>query len=139
MTILRGLDEYEDIELEKELRTRIHARANGLCDYCGRKPSEPPCKFPDRHTRPAREVEKAKRMSKLEGKVVHSLSRGRPRCHFVDVIPFYWPEGHAWCSDKKKVNCPLCLSRLAEVEEIKKARKAESAARKQKLAEIGGK
>lgn len=43
------LDEYTDEALETELYRRKKVRDSGLCDYCLRPFSEPPCRFPDRH------------------------------------------------------------------------------------------
>jgi hypothetical protein len=44
-----NLDEYTEEQLAAELERRKQAHAAGLCDYCKRPPSEPPCKFPERH------------------------------------------------------------------------------------------
>ena len=49
MSYPRDLDEIPTIDLEQELRTRRDLRMQGRCDYCGRSPTEPPCKFPERH------------------------------------------------------------------------------------------
>lgn len=43
------LDEYDEVKLVKELIGRRIARDTGLCDYCGRKPNDGMCKFPERH------------------------------------------------------------------------------------------
>lgn len=43
------MDEYSEAQLTAELERRANARAMGHCDYCGRVPTEPPCKFPMRH------------------------------------------------------------------------------------------
>lgn len=44
------LDEMDEKTLIKEIARREHKRLQGLCDYCGRAPSTPACKFPERHT-----------------------------------------------------------------------------------------
>src|SRR5580692_1249181 len=46
-----NLDEYPTKRLREELAARRHLRRKGLCDYCVRDPSTPPCKFPERHKR----------------------------------------------------------------------------------------
>jgi len=43
------LDEISEENLRGELKRREQHWQAGLCDYCGRKPETPPCKFPDRH------------------------------------------------------------------------------------------
>lgn len=43
------LDEYTEEQLVTELRRRLAARKAGKCDYCNRPPTEPTCKFPERH------------------------------------------------------------------------------------------
>lgn len=43
------IDEMDEKKLHDELDRRAKLRARGLCDYCGRLPSEPTCMFPDRH------------------------------------------------------------------------------------------
>lgn len=43
------LEELREEELTDELRKREEDRFVGHCDYCHRPPSEPACKFPDRH------------------------------------------------------------------------------------------
>lgn len=40
---------YTDRELRDELERRQEARKKGLCDFCGKKASSPPCDQPDRH------------------------------------------------------------------------------------------
>ena len=45
------LDEIPEEKLIEELARRCHARIKGLCDYCGREPSTPPCKLLERHNR----------------------------------------------------------------------------------------
>jgi len=49
MSYRLGLDEYTELTLTEELYRRAKARAEGVCDYCGRPPSKSPCKFPERH------------------------------------------------------------------------------------------
>jgi hypothetical protein len=49
MSYSRDLDEYATDELLVELVRRADLRKRGLCDYCERKPEEPPCRFHDRH------------------------------------------------------------------------------------------
>ena len=44
-----GLDEYDEEELKDELVRRKNMRVNGYCDYCEHEPTEPFCKFPQRH------------------------------------------------------------------------------------------
>lgn len=43
------LDEYDEQTLVHELGLRRARRSLGLCDYCGREPTKPSCKFPERH------------------------------------------------------------------------------------------
>jgi hypothetical protein len=52
MSYPRDLDEIPTAELEQELETRRQLQMQGRCDYCGRLPTEPPCKFPQRHNAP---------------------------------------------------------------------------------------
>ena len=49
MSYPKDLDEIGEPELREELARREALRASGLCDYCGRAPSEQSCKFPKRH------------------------------------------------------------------------------------------
>ncbi len=49
MTHPLGLDEYTESDISLELRDRAAKRASGLCDYCGRTPQDPVCKYPGRH------------------------------------------------------------------------------------------
>lgn len=49
MSFPLGLDEHDERALVSELERRRASRAAGLCDYCNRSPSTPPCKFPARH------------------------------------------------------------------------------------------
>lgn len=49
MSYTLTIDELNEVQLEVELRQRADTRAKGLCDYCGRRPSTPDCKVPDRH------------------------------------------------------------------------------------------
>ena len=49
MSYPMDLDDYREADLLKELARRKEFRAQGLCDYCGRRPIAPSCKFPDRH------------------------------------------------------------------------------------------
>jgi hypothetical protein len=49
MSLPRDLDEVPGHELRAEIERRSVARARGVCDYCGRDPSETACKFPERH------------------------------------------------------------------------------------------
>lgn len=51
MSYPMDLDDYTDQELLTELKERAEKRAMGLCDYCGRKPTTSPCKYPKRHQR----------------------------------------------------------------------------------------
>lgn len=48
----RDLDEYDEKELDAEKRRRAERRNRGLCDYCERAPTSPPCRFPRRHRDP---------------------------------------------------------------------------------------
>jgi hypothetical protein len=48
----KDLDEYTDEQLREELERREKATESGLCGYCGRLPTEPACKFPERHEAP---------------------------------------------------------------------------------------
>lgn len=43
------LDEMGEDRIKIELAQRERRRAAGRCDYCGRLPSSPSCKFPRRH------------------------------------------------------------------------------------------
>jgi hypothetical protein len=43
------LDEISTKRLREELKHRHKLRREGKCDYCGRDPSTPSCKFPERH------------------------------------------------------------------------------------------
>lgn len=43
------LDEYTEARLVAELARRSTARRQGICDYCGRTPDTPTCRFPERH------------------------------------------------------------------------------------------
>lgn len=47
--IFKDMDEVPEERLKAELQRRITARQAGLCDYCGRCPSTPSCRFEDRH------------------------------------------------------------------------------------------
>ena len=49
MSYPRDLDEIHEEELQAELRRRETDRLAGLCDYCHKPSSHPPCRFPDRH------------------------------------------------------------------------------------------
>lgn len=49
MTTTLGLDEIPTSELEAELAQRRERIRNHRCDYCGRKVTTAPCKFPLRH------------------------------------------------------------------------------------------
>jgi hypothetical protein len=49
MSYMRDLDEYTERELYNELDRRQEKRDAGFCDYCGRLPCQPSCKFPERH------------------------------------------------------------------------------------------
>ena len=44
MSYPKDLDEYEDHVLSAELRRRERQRKAGLCDYCGKPPTDPVCK-----------------------------------------------------------------------------------------------
>ena len=52
MSYQRDLDEITEKELLCELANREWRRSAGMCDYCNRPPSAPPCKFPSRHSDP---------------------------------------------------------------------------------------
>lgn len=52
MSYLKDLEEYTDAELEAEIRRRRSLMFQGLCSYCGRRPSLTPCRFPERHNDP---------------------------------------------------------------------------------------
>lgn len=54
MSYPRDLDEIPTAELEQELLRRRVSQGNNLCDYCGRPPNEPACRFPDRHELPSK-------------------------------------------------------------------------------------
>ena len=54
MSYPKDLDEYSEKELVAELNRRFVARSRGVCDYCGRPPEAPACKFPERHALPLR-------------------------------------------------------------------------------------
>lgn len=43
------LDEIDESKLRRELHVRAERRMRGLCDYCARPRSGPPCKLPERH------------------------------------------------------------------------------------------
>jgi hypothetical protein len=43
------LDLIPRSQLEEELQRRDKAHAKGRCDYCGKGPNTPACKYPDRH------------------------------------------------------------------------------------------
>ncbi len=47
-----GLDEITEEKLVDELNKRLEKRSLGVCDYCFRLPTEPTCKFQDRHANP---------------------------------------------------------------------------------------
>lgn len=49
MSYAMTLDEVEESDLVAELNRRLELRDRGLCDYCGRRPVAPTCKFPKRH------------------------------------------------------------------------------------------
>jgi hypothetical protein len=51
MSYPQDLDEIPTSKLRGELRDRRQARRTGKCDYCGRDPSMPSCKFPERHVK----------------------------------------------------------------------------------------
>lgn len=50
MGYFRDIDEFTTVELLEELARRMRDSDAGLCDYCHRARSAPPCKFPQRHT-----------------------------------------------------------------------------------------
>lgn len=54
MSYSLDLDEYPEKKLVEELNRRFSARSQGVCDYCGRHPEAPACKFPERHRLPFR-------------------------------------------------------------------------------------
>lgn len=45
----KDLDEYSQEQLEHELERRRKAQEANKCDYCGRSPDQPACRFPERH------------------------------------------------------------------------------------------
>ena len=55
MSYIKPLDEYDESELLLELELRKMRRDSGVCDYCGRPPTDEGkgdhCKFPHRHFR----------------------------------------------------------------------------------------
>lgn len=57
------LDEIEEEKLREELTRRTELRLAGKCDYCGRLPTEPSCKFPERHHR--KDFESGEEQSRL--------------------------------------------------------------------------
>lgn len=57
MSYPRNLDEIDERLLRQEIERREKARAEGLCDYCGRPSTEPACRFPERHAQSSPEVE----------------------------------------------------------------------------------
>lgn len=52
MSYPRDLDEFTEEELRAELARRTAARERGVCDYCGRLPTEKSCKEFERHHDP---------------------------------------------------------------------------------------
>lgn len=46
------LEEMGEERIKMELAQRERSRAAGRCDFCGRAPSSPACKFPRRHKDP---------------------------------------------------------------------------------------
>ncbi len=54
MSFPRELEEIPEDELRTEIERRRAARMGNLCDYCGREPNTPVCKFPGRHRRDTR-------------------------------------------------------------------------------------
>lgn len=51
MGYLLDLDEMSTEKLTAELSMRLRRQRDGRCDYCARFPSDPQCKYPDRHNR----------------------------------------------------------------------------------------
>ena len=49
MSLPLDLDEHREADLKQELMRRHQAQQLGRCDYCGRRPDKPACKFPFRH------------------------------------------------------------------------------------------
>ena len=45
----KDLDEYDELDLVKELLERLKLQEQGLCDYCRQSPTKPACRFPGRH------------------------------------------------------------------------------------------
>jgi hypothetical protein len=43
------INEFGEQLLELELAQRARSRVDGKCDYCGREPTAPACKYPRRH------------------------------------------------------------------------------------------
>jgi hypothetical protein len=52
MGMVRPLDELGEELLKLELTQRAKSRAAGVCDYCGKGPTTPLCRFPRRHRDP---------------------------------------------------------------------------------------
>lgn len=52
--IHHDLDDVTDAQLEAELKRRKALRDRGLCDYCKRLPTTPPCKHRERHHAPSK-------------------------------------------------------------------------------------
>lgn len=46
------LGDFDEEILRSELQRRKEMRAMGRCDYCGRLPSDKPCRYPLRHRKP---------------------------------------------------------------------------------------
>lgn len=64
------LDEIDEAKLAAEIERRQAQRFKGLCDYCGRRPNDPPCKFPSRHADP-RAIAAAKEDEEKSFRVFH--------------------------------------------------------------------
>lgn len=56
MSYPNNLDEIPEIQLRAEIERRRTAHFAGVCDYCGRDPNTPTCKFPRRHRQSSRPV-----------------------------------------------------------------------------------
>ncbi len=54
------LDEIDEEHLWDGIHRREALRKRGLCDYCERKPSTRPCKFPERHRAALKSQKKVK-------------------------------------------------------------------------------
>lgn len=51
MSYRQDLDEMSMEKLTHEISMRLRRQRDGRCDYCARFPTDPTCRFPDRHMR----------------------------------------------------------------------------------------